>query len=545
MAVPNTFATDTTPIPLADLDANFSYYDTAYSIVGTTVTFNGNIGFSGTGNRITGDFSNATPANRVAFQTSTANSNTGLVVLPNGTATTANIILYNNSDPANTSGLQMANLSTESTIRSLITGTGTYLPMTFYTGGSERVRIDTAGNVGIGTSSPGALLDVSSGGGTKAKITSTVDNNADLEFHTNGVLRGLVEGNSVGMLFGTTGALPNIFITNNTERMRIDSSGNLLVGTTSQIRSGFLSVSGVISTNNNINWGPAGNGRIFSDVNWGCIFQADRASPASAEFLWQNAGGTSRMVINTSGNVGIGTSSPAKKLDILDSAATSTTPFANQIFQLRSNGSGADATIQFTDSVTYNSYFGSGGGNFYWNTTGSERMRIDSSGNLLVGGTTQTNAAKVESLFNAVIHVGFVANDTSSTAGAQFFIASNNGSNIGSIQRVGATSAVVYNTTSDQRLKSNITDSNSVLPTLMEVRVRQFDWTEGEVHQDYGFIAQELEATLSGVVTKGKTEEDMWQMDYARLTPHLVKAIQEQQALITALTARITALESI
>jgi hypothetical protein len=78
----------------------------------------------------------------------------------------------------------------------------------------------------------------------------------------------------------------------------------------------------------------------------------------------------------------------------------------------------------------------------------------------------------------------------------------------------------------------------------MDVKVRQYDWTEGDLHQDYGFIAQELEPVLSGVVTKGKTDADMWQLDYSRLTPHLLKAIQEQQALITTLTARISALET-
>jgi hypothetical protein len=177
-------------------------------------------------------------------------------------------------------------------------------------------------------------------------------------------------------------------------------------------------------------------------------------------------------------------------------------------------------------------------------TGGSERMRIDTSGNVLFGATAATNAGKVISFFNSTTNVGLVSNDTSATAGATYFIASNNGTNIGSIARVGATSTVVYNTTSDQRLKSNITDSNAVLPTLMNVKVRQFDWTDGEVHQDYGFIAQELEPVLSGIVTKGKTKEDTWQLDYSRLTPHLVKAIQELKAIVDTQAAKIAALEA-
>jgi hypothetical protein len=82
-----------------------------------------------------------------------------------------------------------------------------------------------------------------------------------------------------------------------------------------------------------------------------------------------------------------------------------------------------------------------------------------------------------------------------------------------------------------------------VLEKIMQVQVRQYDWTEGNLHQDYGFIAQELAPVLSGIVTEGKEEADMWQLDYSRLTPALLKAIQEQQAIIESLTARIEALE--
>jgi hypothetical protein len=101
--------------------------------------------------------------------------------------------------------------------------------------------------------------------------------------------------------------------------------------------------------------------------------------------------GTQAMLVDASQNVGIGTSSPGNRLDVRSSTtgvarlqangATSTSVFANTILALASNGSGADATLNFTDSTAYNSYIGAASGSLYFATNGtSERMRINSSG---------------------------------------------------------------------------------------------------------------------------------------------------------------------
>lgn len=118
----------------------------------TSLTDSGNLTFTGTGNRITGDFSNSTIANRVILQTSTTNGQTRVTAIPNGTATTGIVEAFNSSDTTNASIFSLTSISTEARLAAGIAGTGTYQPMTFYTNNSERMRIDTSGNVLIGTS---------------------------------------------------------------------------------------------------------------------------------------------------------------------------------------------------------------------------------------------------------------------------------------------------------------------------------------------------------------------------------------------------------
>ena len=108
----------------------------------SSLSNSGNLTFTGTGNRITGDFSNATVASRVAFQTSTTNGNSFIPIIPNGTALSSGIISYNNSDPTNSAFVAAQIVgTTETRITSGISGTGSYLPLNFFTGGSESLRL--------------------------------------------------------------------------------------------------------------------------------------------------------------------------------------------------------------------------------------------------------------------------------------------------------------------------------------------------------------------------------------------------------------------
>jgi hypothetical protein len=122
----------------------------------------GNMTFNGTGNRIRGDFSNATIANRVMFQTSTVNTGTSIAAIANGVPGTnqTNFAAFQSSDPNNTSAMVLGINNLQVDLSSTRIGTGDFLPLRFSTGGSERMRIDTDGRVGIGKSNPGKVLDV-------------------------------------------------------------------------------------------------------------------------------------------------------------------------------------------------------------------------------------------------------------------------------------------------------------------------------------------------------------------------------------------------
>jgi hypothetical protein len=191
------------------------------TLVGPTVG-SGNVTFSGTAQRITGDFSNATIASRVMFQTSTTNGATSVSVLPNGSSTEANVAVFANSSPTNSAVAVLAMTSTDARVLSAITGSGTYVPLTLHTGGAERVRVDTSGNVGIGTNAPNVALDVQDSGGVEIRAKETA---AGVDVRLNA----LGGAGNVGIV-GTYSNHPVVVFVNSAERARFDASGNVLVG---------------------------------------------------------------------------------------------------------------------------------------------------------------------------------------------------------------------------------------------------------------------------------------------------------------------------
>lgn len=117
----------------------------------------GNLTFSTTGQRIQGDFSNATEANRVLVQTSTTNGVTTLGALPNGSGTQAAFRAYNSNDPANAAWIQLTVSSSAAQIATNKNGTGTVQPFSIAVGGTPYLTIPTtggvqvnSGNIGIG-----------------------------------------------------------------------------------------------------------------------------------------------------------------------------------------------------------------------------------------------------------------------------------------------------------------------------------------------------------------------------------------------------------
>jgi hypothetical protein len=245
---------------------------------GTATITTGNLTFSSTAQRITGDFSNATVASRLAFQTSTTNGITVVHALPNGTATGAFFEANNGSDPTNAATMQIGVDGVLSArINAGIRGTGTYLPMTFNTGGSERVRIDTSGNVGIGTASPVAKLDVISG---TARVY--ISNQS-----ASGFITAVNTTNTAYAPLAINGS-ELVLKTGDATRATIDSSGNVGIGGTAQAYT-KLQLTGTLPTSGGSSVGSWVTGTIPSGTTGDYIGFWSESSTQAASFTLARA----------------------------------------------------------------------------------------------------------------------------------------------------------------------------------------------------------------------------------------------------------------
>jgi hypothetical protein len=388
---------------------------------------------------------------------------------------------------------------------------------------------------------------------------------------------------NTGMFFPAADTIA--FAEGGAEIARFDTSGNLGLGVTpSAWGGGYKAIDVQFGAIANTNAGSVDvavtQNAFFNGSNWITKYTgaSRRYVMSDGGHSWfngasQTAGNaitlTQAMTLDASGNWILGGTSANGRARIVGAASTdsilnletSTNNYASGIQLNALNANGASYNyISSKYGSTENWYIGGNGVDqtLVLKTGGSERARIDSSGNLLVGTTTAggrlavtagsaaqspiaTTSVTGDTAYQAILVTKFDNDSTTSQNFIQFQI--NNGSaNCGKITANGANTAA-FGSTSDQRVKENIAELPSQLANIMALRPVEFDYIEsyGGGHQ-VGFIAQEIQQVYPDVIsTDDSSEKIMSITGWSKTEARLVKAIQEQQAIIESLKARLDA----
>ena len=473
--------------------------------------------------------------------------NDGSVEIGDGTVSASLKMLSGTSD--------YFQIDSTSTVTNLIagnSGSGS-AEMAFYTASAgveaERLRITSAGNVGIGTSSPNAPLEVAGAATTSTDIAHFSNSNGvqkvviGLDGEGDGQITLIDAGNNTDVLFTAGGA------------SYINTGGNFGIGTDSPARTLHSKGASGISTTGKF---EAGGSQVY--IQLASTGQADGDSGYigydSSKNLTLFTDNTERMRIDSGGSVLIGKTTPTdlhntwnhliigeKGAIISENGAGGIDgiTLADNVYVDADTGTYAYQTTAAASQITqsggvikfYNAASGSAGAAL----TPVERMRLDSSGNLLVGNTITPSSNNQGAGFINTGASGLVqwqagTTTTSSVSVARFY---NPNGNVGSIQLSG--SATSYVTSSDYRLKENIVDAPPASDDIDAIQVRSFDWKADGSHQKYGMVAQELQTVAPEAVSAPEDPEEMMGVDYSKLVPMMLKEIQ-------SLRARVAQLES-
>jgi hypothetical protein len=333
------------------------------------------------------------------------------------------------------------------------------------TNGSERMRIDSSGNVGIGTSSPTAKMQINDASSSKVRFLDTTD-----FFYTD------YGRDGIDAYTNTNGAAPIFFKTGGSERMRIAATGAL------EFQGQDFSNMGTLYASQYLANGDADTGIVMQGSN----------------VMSLHTGGSERMRIDSSGNVGIGTTSPSEKLHVHSGTGNVPAKFES---------GDAYSIITFADSGTSGTVgTGAQSNDLIFYSGDAQRMRLSSGGVISADGvynTTSSDAANVRVLSN------------------------------GNIVR----------STSSERYKNTITDASKGLTELNNLRPVTYKGNNDGDTVFYGLIAEEVhEAGLTEFVEYNDDNEPD-ALRYPHMVSLCIKAIQEQQTQIEALQSEVNLLK--
>jgi hypothetical protein len=527
----------TNPVTGTGTSGQVTYFNGTSSVTGTD-----NFRFDGTNLSLGNPSSalanlyvyNGVAAASFLLHTGSSTDYSEIAVRNNGSTASSYFRQYSTATTGSDFGISRANLALffSNYASNFAIGTRNGGDLIFGTNDTERARITSGGAIAIGNSTAfngGGFGNVLSLYNSTAPAISLVNSSKQWQLGVSGTNFTMYDATNfvnVFVLNGSTGAA--------TFSSSVTATGQIL----SNISSGVSFYTGSYTSNSlgDRSFGTYSGG-LREDASYNLNFDLYDRTAAT----WRTP-----ITIRNNGNVGIGTTSPFGQGSGYTSMELAGNTYGQ--FYVSANSASSRGTIMARASTLNDVYIASiTNSPLVFGTNDAEKMRITSGGVLCVGTTSVLGGGGSEALtgFN-VGQSGVIVNNSNSDYNAYFakrtsysyggiiaFYAA--GTQVGSITTNGTTTT--YNVTSDYRLKQDLKDFAG-LSLISAIKTYDYEWKSNKTRM-YGVLAHELQEVLPYAVFGEKDGKEMQGVDYSKIVPVLVKAIQEQQAQIEELKAKI------